>query len=607
MNGNRFRVGDVSDACETLNQIEVNMSNLNVEQKSIYDLFSNNKVDFLIPDYQRRYEWNIDQCSTLWDDLYSFSLPEDDFSKFDSKRNEYYLGSIVTFKNDNDQFEVIDGQQRLTTLLLLMRAFYGLFSKTKDKNSINIRDNLGKCIWKSDEFDNIIQDLLKIDSQVISDDDKQEFIYILKSGETLPQHKSRYASNYRFFQDKIQEFLQEAAAYVNYLPARIMKNCIILHIIGENIDAALRIFSTLNDRGKPLSDSDIFKAQFYKYFSSIDKKEHFIREWKQIDEECQKIFGHDSGKALDELFTRYMYYERARKRITSTTTEALRKFFEKENYGLLKSEDTWNNIISLAQFWKDVANQDSEKFNDLTLKQLFVLRYAPNGMWTYLVSVYFLHNRDKSGNLDPGEFNKFLEKITSFIWAYAFIRPGVNSLRTPVYPEMIKIIEGKPVEFMEFKFSRTELENQINNFYFSNNRLLTKSMLAWWAFHHNDQTLLDINTYFEVEHIYAKNRYDKEKGLSSRNILDMLGNKSLLEKSINIRASDYKFSDKKRYYSGFVTNAGKIKDKTNIVELIELSEKDDFQEEDILERDKMIKEQFIEWVGKNNLFQEKML
>lgn len=583
------------------------MSNLNVEQKSIYDLFSNNKVDFLIPDYQRRYEWNIDQCSTLWDDLYSFSLPEDDFSKFDSKRNEYYLGSIVTFKNDNDQFEVIDGQQRLTTLLLLMRAFYGLFSKTKDKNSINIRDNLGKCIWKSDEFDNIIQDLLKIDSQVISDDDKQEFIYILKSGETLPQHKSRYASNYRFFQDKIQEFLQEAAAYVNYLPARIMKNCIILHIIGENIDAALRIFSTLNDRGKPLSDSDIFKAQFYKYFSSIDKKEHFIREWKQIDEECQKIFGHDSGKALDELFTRYMYYERARKRITSTTTEALRKFFEKENYGLLKSEDTWNNIISLAQFWKDVANQDSEKFNDLTLKQLFVLRYAPNGMWTYLVSVYFLHNRDKSGNLDPGEFNKFLEKITSFIWAYAFIRPGVNSLRTPVYPEMIKIIEGKPVEFMEFKFSRTELENQINNFYFSNNRLLTKSMLAWWAFHHNDQTLLDINTYFEVEHIYAKNRYDKEKGLSSRNILDMLGNKSLLEKSINIRASDYKFSDKKRYYSGFVTNAGKIKDKTNIVELIELSEKDDFQEEDILERDKMIKEQFIEWVGKNNLFQEKML
>lgn len=579
------------------------MSNLNVEQKSIFDLFSNNKMDFLIPDYQRRYEWNIDQCSTLWDDLYSFSLPEDDYTKFDSKRNEYYLGSIVTFRNGNDQFEVIDGQQRLTTLLLLMRAFYGLFSKTKDQNSRNIRDNLGICIWKSDEFDNISQDLLKIDSQVISDEDRQEFIYILKTGETLPQHKSRYAANYRFFQEKIHEFLSEAPAYVNYLPARIMRNCILLHIIGENIDAALRIFSTLNDRGKPLSDSDIFKSQFYKYYSSINKKEQFINEWKQIDEDCQKIFGHDSGKALDELFTRYMYYERARKNITSTTTEALRKFFEKENYSLLKSEETWTNIKSLAQFWKEISNQDSEKFDDLTRKHLFVLKYAPNGMWTYLVSVYFLHNKDKDGNLDSTKFNEFLEKITAFIWGYAFIRPGVNSLRTPVYPEMVKIIEGKPVEFTDFKFSKNELENQINNFYFSNNRLLTKSMLAWWAFQNDNQNVLDSDAYFEIEHIYAKNRYDKEKGLSNRDRLDMLGNKSLLEKAINIRASDYKFSDKKRYYTGFVTNTGAKKDKTNIAELIDLSSKDDFQEADILARDKEIKKQFIEWIDKNNLLQ----
>lgn len=115
------------------------MSNLIVEQKNIFDLFSKHNIDFLIPDYQRRYEWNIDQCSTLWDDLYSFSLPGDDCTNFDSKRNEYYLGSIVTFKNSNDQFEVIDGQQRLTTLVLLMRAFYNLFAKTKDNNSINIR------------------------------------------------------------------------------------------------------------------------------------------------------------------------------------------------------------------------------------------------------------------------------------------------------------------------------------------------------------------------------------------------------------------------------------------------------------------------------------
>lgn len=579
------------------------MSNLIVEQKNIFDLFSKHNVDFLIPDYQRRYEWNVDQCSTLWDDLYSFSLPGDDYTKFDSKRNEYYLGSIVTFKNSNDQFEVIDGQQRLTTLILLMRAFYGLFAKTKDNNSMNIRKNLGQCIWKSDEFDNLIPDILKIESQVISDEDKDEFIHILKEGSTLPSHKSRYASNYRFFQEKIKNFINEAPAYVNYLPQRIMRNCIILHIVGENIDTALRIFSTLNDRGKPLSDSDIFKAQLYKFFSSNNKREQFIEEWKQLDEDCQKMFGRDSGEALDELFTRYMYYERAKKKITSTTTEALRKFFEKDKYILLKSEDAWTNLKTLAQFWKDILNQNIERFGENVLKRLFILQYAPNGMWAYLVSVYFLHNRDDEGKLDLDKFNKFLEKINAFIWSYAFIRPGVNSLRTPVYPEMVKIIEGKEVDFNNFKFSPSELENQINNFHFSNNRLLTKSMLAWWTFKDPNQTLLDINTYFEIEHIYARNRYEKEKGLSNKNILSLLGNKSLLERAINIRASDYKFSDKKKYYTGFITNLGQSKGKTNITELIQLSGNEDFLEKDIVERDKKIKKEFIKWIDTNNLLE----
>lgn len=55
------------------------MSNLNVEQKSVFELFSNYKADFLIPDYQRSYEWDVEQCETLWDDLYNFALPENDY------------------------------------------------------------------------------------------------------------------------------------------------------------------------------------------------------------------------------------------------------------------------------------------------------------------------------------------------------------------------------------------------------------------------------------------------------------------------------------------------------------------------------------------------
>lgn len=492
----------------------------------------------------------------------------------------------------------------MTTLLLLLRAFYERFPKAQDSDSIDIQTEIGKCIWKADEFKRIQKDLFKIDSLVINESDNDELLYILEHGTTLKEHKSKYAKNFRLFQEKIDEFVRDAPMFANYLPARIMSNCIILHIVGENLDTALRIFSTLNDRGKPLSDSEIFKAQFYKYFSSAGQKDQFIEEWKRLDEDCKAIYKRDSGSALDELFTCYMYYERAKSGIVNTTVEALRKFYEQNHYSRLKLENVWNNLLSLAQFWKDVTNQNSERFALSTLKKLFVLKYAPNGMWTYITSVYYLKNRDADGNLETQEFDKFLDRITAYIWAYAFIRPGVNSLRTPVFPEMVKILQGKETDFGNFLIDRAQLENQVDNFVFSINRPLTTSMLAWWAYQNDDQPLLDADAPIQVEHIYARGRYEHERGLSSVATLEALGNKSLLERGINIRAADYKFKDKKKYYLGFEMKSGHKKGGTRIADLILLAEKDDFTEADILERDAEIKKRFVEWVGLNNLLKQ---
>ena len=115
-----------------------------------------------------------------------------------------------------------------------------------------------------------------------------------------------------------------------------MYNCILLPIEAETQDTALRIFSTLNDRGLPLSDSDIFKAQFYKIFTAKGEKDSFIQKWKDLESLCEKIFHPISGTPMDELFTRYMYYERAKMGIKNSTTEALRKFYERNGYSLLK-------------------------------------------------------------------------------------------------------------------------------------------------------------------------------------------------------------------------------------------------------------------------------
>ena len=581
------------------------MSKLNVDQKTIKDLLQDKRADFLIPDYQRPYAWGESECQTLWDDIFSFAIPDDGRTEFDSN-SEYFLGPIVTFKNENNKMEVIDGQQRLTTIMLLLRAFYEKFGYMQDKASISTKQNIEKCLWKTDEFGEPNMSELKINSEVATEKNKEEFLDILRNGKTTDSQKSQYAQNFRFFQKCIDNFLSQYPTYFAYLPTRIMNNCILLPIEAESQDTALRIFSTLNDRGKPLSDSDIFKAQFYKFYSSLGKKDEFIERWKELEELCSRIFHPISGTPMDELFTRYMYYLRAKKGIKSSTTEALRKFYEKDSYSLLKNEKTFEDLVQLAHFWEDVSNQDKDRFSMRVLKRLFVLNYAPNGMWTYFVSVYFMQNKDENGLLEDNAFYDFLNKNIGFIWTYAVTHPGVNALRTPVYAEMINLVNNLPVTFDEYKFEEQKVRSIFSNYTFTNTRAITKSMLAWWAFEREDQGLLSVETIFEIEHIYARNRQDKEKTLKDSYNLESLGNKSLLEKRINIRAADYRFEDKKKYYKGFTNSRGQYKDGTGIQELLCLADTaEDFTENDIQNRTASIMNSWIDYLKNNSLLAEK--
>ena len=577
------------------------MSKLNIDQKTIEMLFSEKNADFLIPDYQRPYAWQEAECQRLWSDIFDFALPGNNPGNFNSNE-EYFLGPIVTFKNEQRKSEVIDGQQRLTTIMLLLRAFYKRFGSMADENSVVTKKAIEKCIWKTDEFGHPDKEALKIDSEVATDQDKGEFLSVLRTGDAPECMKSNYAVNYRFFEKKIFDFLNNTPTYFPYLPNRILKNCILLPIEAESQDTALRIFSTLNDRGKPLSDADIFKAQFYKYYAGINKKDQFIEQWKALDELCDGIFNPIMGTPMDELFTRYMYYVRAKQGNRNTTTEALRKFYEKDSYSILKREETFDDLNTLAIFWRDVADQNNDRFSEDVLKRLFVLHYAPNGMWSYFVSVYFMYKKDESGQLDNASFCQFLHKITAFIWAYAFTNPGVNALRTPVYAEMVNLINGQDIDFGEYRFEAKRLQGIIANFKFTNIRPITKSMLAWWAFQQTQQNLLPLTTIFQIEHIFAVNRQEKEQSLQDSANLEALGNKSFLERCSNIRASDYRFEDKVKYYKGEIIGRGKPKEATELAELINLSNKQsDFTEKDIVSRDHSIIDGFIKYVEANGL------
>lgn len=573
-------------------------SKLIVDQKNVKYLFQDKKATFLIPDYQRPYAWGEDECKILWEDLFSFSFPNNNCDSFDSSES-YFLGPIVTFRNDEGKLEIIDGQQRLTTLLLLLRAFYNRLEHMKDNRSIKMREDIEKCIWRANEFGEYDPNDLKINSEVATDNDKEEFMDILRKGTS--EGKSRYATNFRYFQDKIGKFIEEYPSFFALYPARILNNCVLLPIEAESQDTALRIFSTLNDRGKPLSDSDIFKAQLYKFYSSIGKKEEFITTWKELDELVTKIFHPYRGTPLDELFTRYMYYERALLTNRSSMTEGLRKFYEKNGYVLLRREQTLENLVLLADFWKDVYSQNEDRFSVDVLKRLFVLNYAPNSLWTYIVSVYFMHYKNAENMLDNEKFYMFLNRLTGFTWAYAISNPGITALRAPVFNEMVNIIENKEIAFENYLFQEELFRSQFTNFSFSNTRAITKSMIVWWAFSFDSQELLPLDATYDIEHIFPRNRQVKEGGLSNDEVLEMLGNKSVLERRVNIRASDYRFADKIKYYNGEFKSTGE-RIGTKIHELRMLSQTlTDFTETDIRERTSRMLDKFIAYLKSNSL------
>ena len=580
------------------------MSKLNVDQKSIYALLSDRKADYIIPDYQRPYAWDEDSCQTLWDDIFSFAIPDNDATKFDTN-DEYFLGSIVTFENDKKQKEVIDGQQRLTTFMLLLRAFYDRFTKMQDQGSKDFSERIASCIWKTDEMGKPDKDHLKIDSVVATDKDKEEFLSILRTGIVTNDQTSRYANNFRFFLKKVDEFINNFPTFAKNLPARILNNCILMPIEAESQDTALRIFSTLNDRGLPLSDSDIFKAQFYQYYKqkSEDDRDEFIKDWKKLEETCEKIFHPITGTPMDDLFTRYMYFIRAKRdNNKSSTTESLRRFYERDKYSLLKQDDTFENLKDLAQFWEDITDQNRERFSEEVLKKLFILNYAPNSMWNYFISVYYLANRTEDGKLDDEDFKMFLDRTIAFIWGYAIIHPGVNALRTPIFAEMLNIVNLNEVTFSDFKFDKEQTRSAILIYDFKNGRPITKSMLALRMMLNKEQSYPKLSQQFDIEHIYPRKRQENEKGLSNNRQIDLLGNKSLLEKRVNIRASDYRFEDKIKYYQGFDNSRGQRIGGTENLELKNISNVyKKFGEKEIVERTNLFIDDFMNLLDKNGL------
>lgn len=127
-------------------------------------------------------------------------------------------------------------------------------------------------------------------------------------------------------------------------------------------------------------------------------------------------------------------------------------------------------------------------------------------------------------------------------------------------------------------------------------------MLVWYAFNNEKQELMPLDTNFDIEHIYPRKRQDTHRELHDDKKIELLGNKSILEKRINIRASDYRFEDKIQSYKGFTSSNGRKIEGTKIHDLRALADTHtDFQEPDIDARNEKIINDFINFLRCNDL------
>ena len=557
---------------------------LNAEQKTISQVFMECKKAFLIPEYQRPYSWERDECLTLWNNLYEFAFPNDTITDFDADEDNYFMGTILFFKNRSKEYELIDGQQRIVTFMLMLRAFYESFGSAQDENIKNIRRKIESCIWKVDEDEKPKIENPKLKYEVITDEDANELKKILTTGKPTDKNKSNYAVNYRLFKRWIEDLNSEKTGYLLHFARRILNNCVLLPIETDSQNTALRIFTTLNDRGRPLDDADIFKAQFYKYYLNrgSDEKDKFVERWKDLTELCNKNFHPRKDTPVDDLFRRYMYYLMARAEIKNDTFPDMRDYYEKNSYEVLQSDKTFCELEILE-----------ERFSPRVLRQIYVLSWAPYNIWAYVVSIYFMGNRE----LEEEKFFNFLNKITAMLLMYAITNPGVQSIRRPFFIEFGNILHGRPLEFKHFRQDEKILRERINQIKFSNQRAITGAMLAWWTFQNPAQDLPPLGVELQIEHILPRKRQELHNVLKNPDALEFLGNKSLLEKSVNIRAADYRLVDKKIFYLG----DGK-KPATFNLELRYLAEMhDDFTEDDINARNEEIFKVFVEYLQEQNL------
>lgn len=268
---------------------------IEAEIKSLKKILTDDELFYQIPDYQRPYSWDNDNVEALIDDL---------VTAFENSIDEkYFCGSLVLVKNKSDnRLDIIDGQQRITTFTILacvIRDYYG--EALNEKNSKYIITSI------QDEYEKSKRKLKFLTSEYEQIDFEHTVLKKIdfEQNSTKTLNKNRYLKNAITMKNILIDKVNELNININYFVLWLYESVVLTVITCPNQDTAIQIFNVLNNRGMPLSSTDILKSSLMQKLSKEDRK-IFKAHWESIN---ISLTTSEIKLDLEFMLTIYMYYK----------------------------------------------------------------------------------------------------------------------------------------------------------------------------------------------------------------------------------------------------------------------------------------------------------
>ncbi|SFP96194.1 Protein of unknown function [Lachnospiraceae bacterium XBB1006] len=548
---------------------------------------------FIIPEYQRPYSWGTEHCDKLWQDI-------EDFIASDSK-DRYFFGTIIINCQDNDtKFGLIDGQQRTTTFLLLLKALLvrinvAIGKTENDEDSENLcrglkerRRRIMGILYKAETEDipdkpdikrdmDICKGISILENYSINEHYKTELNTILQAVDFVEaesnvvkiprkQKDNRYTNffrNFKYFYEMINSLSESE---LNKMAKAVTDSCEVIEIKSWQVEQAITMFNSLNSDGLPLYDADIISAQLYAEAEKQGKVNQFKVLWKEFLERVDELRDRGIGN-IDSILMQQMYYARAqRKEIVSdtgsinVTTPGLRRYFTEINKELISHPiELCEGMINLTKIWL--------KISSYPIAQV-LLKFNENAK-LFLASYFYRFNADE---ITEKTIKTVVESILRLFTIMEVVDIGYSSsnFKTFMFGEEVKLIDSSVTaaeikkdfdKHIHDKWNKETIKAEIMDY--------DKNMLVYlneFLFAKEHEIVFEIGAKYDIEHIMpnsGKNiseiRADAEieNEEEFRGIVNKLGNKILLEEKINRAIGNEWFRTKV---------STKLKDKTGYVD-----------------------------------------